>query len=383
MDLTERIERRRDRNQQDGTLLVDPDELNPAIHLPEPVGRETLFEALLDALDPLFTHAVPPNAYVWGPQGSGKSAIVTALVSALETKLTGQQHVYTATRGESSRPDRKFVYLDARRATSRFQFYRRLLASLGADDVPERGVSTETLRNRIGDAVAASETVLVAVDHVEESKTLALGEVYDLLDPFEGLAWLGVGRTPPEELPFPLPEQRIHVPAYAHELLDILTVRASRGLSQTLDHTHARRLADWAEGDAHDALAATYLAAVNAEADGATRLRNEDVEAGMRAVPTGGVAIGRVLSLSDNEQLVLERLFALSLGGETIDAAADRIAADTDLTAGTVRRLLYELAQFDVLERQTASVGGGTDGRQPSTVTPNFSGRLFQQLRDP
>jgi len=50
-----------------------------------------------------------------------------------------------------------------------------------------------------------------------------------------------VGRTPPEELSFPMPEQRIHVPAYTPQLVDILTVRGSRGLSHTLDHGPARR----------------------------------------------------------------------------------------------------------------------------------------------
>ena len=61
MDLTERIERRRTRRSKN-ELVVDRDALNPAVHLSEPVGRETLFEALLNAVDPLFDRAVPLSA---------------------------------------------------------------------------------------------------------------------------------------------------------------------------------------------------------------------------------------------------------------------------------------------------------------------------------
>ncbi|MFD1600723.1 Cdc6/Cdc18 family protein [Halobellus rarus] len=382
MDLTERIERRRTRRSKN-ELIVDRDALNPAVHLSEPVGRETLFEALLNAVDPLFDRAVPPNTYVWGPRGSGKSAIVTALISALDAEVTGKEPFYTATRGGSDRPDVLFVYLDARRATSRFRLYRELLDSLLVESVPKRGISTDALRERIADVTETSETVLVAVDHVEEAGTPDLAELYATFEPFDDLAWIGVGRTSPEDLSLPIPEQQVHVPAYTYELVDVLTVRGSRGLSQTLDHVHAKRLAEWADGDAHDALAALFVAATNAEADGATRLRDDDIDVGTAAVPLGGVPIGTVLALSDNEQLVLEQLVERALHGEVrIETAAERIAAQTDLTGGTVKRLLYELAQRGVLERHEVAVGTRMTGRRPSGVALNFSERLFTTLRD-
>jgi len=381
MDLTERIERRRNRS-SNNELIVDRDSLNPAMHLSEPVGRETLFEALLDAIDPLFDHAVPPNTYVWGPQGSGKSAIVTALVSVLDTEMSAHDPFYTATRSGSDRDDVRVVYLDARRAASRFRLYRELLDSLLVESVPRRGVSTDALRERIETVTAASETVLVAVDHLGEQTTVDLADLYTFFEPFEGLAWIGVGRTSPEKLSLPMTEQQVHVPAYTYELVDILTVRGSRGLSQTLDHVHAQRLADWADGDAHNALAALFLAASNAEADEATRLRDEDIDAGRAAVPRDGVPIGQVLALSDNERLVLDQLLELSLDGEArIETAAEQIAERTDLTHGTVKRLLYELAQFGVLERREVSVGAQVAGRRPSGVALNFAPRLLTALQ--
>ncbi len=382
MDLTERIERRRTRSSRN-ELVVDRDSLNPAVHLSEPVGREALFEAFLNAIDPLFDRAVPPNTYVWGPSGSGKSAIVTALLWALDSELSGTDPFYTATRGGSDHPDVRFVYLDARRARSRFQVYRELLDDLLVESVPKRGVSTETLRGRIGSVTSKSEAVLVAVDHLGEPTTVDLADLHSFFEPFENLAWIGVGQTPPGELSFPMPEQQIHVPEYTHEVVDILTVRGSRGLSHTLDHAHAQRIADWADGDAHDALAALFVAAATAETDGATRIRDADVDAGIAAVPPGSVPIGRVLTLSQNERQVVEQLLALSLDDEVrIEDAAALIADRTDLTDATVKRLLYELAQFGVLERREVPVGTRITGRKPSGVALNFSTELFTALTD-
>jgi Cdc6-like AAA superfamily ATPase len=382
MDLTERIERRRTRSSRN-ELVVDRDSLNPAVHLSEPVGRETLLEAFLNAVDPLFDRAIPPNTYVWGPAGSGKSAIVTALMSALDSEMSGADPFYTATRAGSDRPEVRFVYLDARRARSRFQVYRELLDDLLVGSVPKRGVSTETLRERLSSVVSKSETVLVAVDHLGEPTTVDLAEVHSFFEPFGSLAWIGVGRTPPEELSFPMPEQRIHVPAYTHQLVDILTVRGSRGLSHTLDHGHAQRIAEWADGDAHDALAALFVAATTAEADGATRIRGADVDAGIAAVPADGVPIGRVLTLSRNERQVVGRLLALPLDDEVrIEDAAAAVADGTDLTDATVKRLLYELAQCGVLERREVPVGTRMTGRKPSGVALNFSTELFSALTD-
>jgi len=380
MELAERIAKRRTRRTED-RLVVDWDALNPAVHLPEPVGREALFEALLDALEPLFEGALPPNAYVWGPPGAGKSAIVTSLMQALEQELTSRQPRYTATRGESGSSEVGFVYLDARRAASRFRIYRQVLDQLRTDSVPERGVSTDDLRAGIESALATSRGVLVAVDHLGEPDTVDLEALHGYLDPFDGVAWVGVGHDSPEDLPLPLPETHVHVPAYSNELVDVLTVRGTRGFSRGLDHVHARRVADWADGNAHDALAALFASALHAEADGAVRLRDEDVEAGIGAVPRDGIPVSRVLDLSENERRVLRALLDLPLDeGLSVDAAADRVADRTDLTSATVKRLLYELAQRDVLERREVSTGRQVVGRQPSTVAPNFSATLFRHI---
>jgi len=382
MDLGERIAKRRTRHTED-RLVVDWDALNPAVHLPEPVGREALFEASLDALGPLFEDALPPNAYVWGPAGSGKSAIVTSLLSALDQELTSQQPRYTATRGESSHATVQFAYVDARHASSRFRIYRQVLDELRPESVPERGVSTDDLRTEIESALATSRGVLVAVDHLGEPGSVELEALHDHLEPFADVAWMGVGRDSPEDLPLPIPETHVHVPEYGHELVDVLTVRGTRGLSRGLDHVHARRIADWADGNAHDALAALFVAALHAEADGSVRLREDDVETGIDAVPCDGVPIPRVFGRSDNERRVLRTLLSLPFEeGLSVDTAADRIAARTDLTDTTVKRFLYELAQQDVLERREVSAARQVVGRQPSVVEPNFSATLFSHIYD-
>lgn len=382
MDLAERIARRRTRKTKD-RLVGDWDALNPAIHPPEPIGREALFEALLDAIDPIFSDELPGNVYVWGPPGAGKSAIVTALMSTLRTELSSQRPIVTATRGDRTRSDVRFVYLDARQASSRFKIYRGILDAIRPESVPRRGVGTDDLREQLEAEMATCEGALVAVDHLGEPDTVDLEDVRQFFTSFAGVSWIGVGRTPPEELTTRIPRSKVHVPQYTYELVDILTVRGTRGLSRSLDHDDATRLAEWADGNAHDALAALFVAAAYTQEDGRGHIRSEDVDAGIDAVPEDGIPIGRVLALSDNERLVLRRLLALSLEGDySIDEAASEIASNSDLTSGTVKRLLYELAQIDILRRVEVSVGTQMVGRQPSKVTPNFSAALFERLHN-
>lgn len=382
MDLAERIARRRTRQVED-RLVVNWDALNPAVHLQEPVGREALFEAILDKLDPLFECTVPPNMYIWGPRGSGKSAIVTALITTLKQELSRQRPLYTATRGESGLSGMRFVYLNSRQAASKFQIYRHLLNELRSGSVPQRGVSTDKLRERINVELSTTDGVLVAIDHVGEPRSVSLEDLTTYFDPFENAAWIGVGRRPPEAVPLPIPGAQVHVPEYSYELIDILTVRGTRGLSRNLDHVHAQEIAEWADGDAHDALTALYIACLNAEDDGQTRLRNEDIQAGMDAVPRQGESIGRILALSDNEQQVVRKLLNLPTDEErTIETDADLIAERTELTSATVKRLLYELAQAGILKRTEISTGRELVGRHPSRVSANFSAPLFEHLHE-
>ena len=98
MDVEARIERRRRRGEQP-TLVQDYDSLSPVVHLEEPADRGPVLERLLDYLDPVFDGRLPQNGYVYGPGGSGKSAVVTALFSRLEQLLTDTQTmIHTSTR---------------------------------------------------------------------------------------------------------------------------------------------------------------------------------------------------------------------------------------------------------------------------------------------
>lgn len=380
MDLSERIERRR-LHRSGERLVVNWEALNPVAHLDEPVGRESVFEALLDAVDPLFDNVLPPNAYVWGPAGSGKSAIVTALASALDAELSGRRTtISTATRAESSFDRFHVVYLDARRATSQFQIYQRTLDAVTDANVPESGVGTTQLRERLESTLASSGGALVVVDHLGEPNGPSLSAVREAFEPLDGVSWVGVGRTPPEDLAA-VPATQVHVPAYNYEVVDILTVRSGLGLSNRLDHRHARQIAEWAGGNAHDALAALFNAAVVADSNGATRIRSDDVEAGIAAVPRDGVPVDRVLALSETERRVLELLDATERE-TTIDATAEEIAARSNLTSGTVKRLLYELAQTGILERIQVTVGREAAGRHPSGIEPQFSVPTFVRLQE-
>ena len=376
MDLSERIARRRETTREGG-LIVDESALNPGVHLPEPVGRGPVLEQLLDALGPVFDGDCPDDLAVLGPSGGGKSAVVTALFSQLNESLgRSGGAIRTTTRGGSTEPRAQFAYVDARRVDSDFQLYHAVLETVSRDPVPRRGVGTGELRDRLSGEVAENDAVLVGVDHVSETE-YTVERLRELLGPVgEGVALVVVG----EDVDWD--GRTVEVPAYrSHTLVDLLTERASRGLaSGALAHDHARRIADWADGDAHDALAALFGAAVCAQRDDAGRIRDADVDTGLEAVPEGCVQIGCVLSLPGNRRRVLAELLAID-DEATISDAADAIGDRTDLSASTVQRYLYELAEDGLLEREELDRDTG-NGRRPTRVVPRFPTLVFERLEE-
>jgi Cdc6-like AAA superfamily ATPase len=388
MDLKTRI-RRRQRSGADSPVVRDYEAISPVAHVEEPTGRGPVLEQLLDYLDPVFDGQLPTDAYVWGPAGAGKSAVVTALFAHLSRLLSGSATViHTSTRAQSTETP-AFVYADARQSDSPFGIYHAVLDSLLDESVPRQGVGTEAMRSRLVERLRpVDRRAVVVVDHLNEPGGVDLATLTETLAVVEdSVAWVAVGRDRPDELPADhLPPERIEIPAYErHALADILTARASDGLAQAaLDHDQIRRLADWAEGDAHDALAALFGAADLADMAGYDRVRERDLTDGMNGVPRPSAPLGRVHTLPTNRQLVLRRLVDLDeTATESVDAAAEAIvdARGVDLSAGTVRRFLYELAETGVVQRVTAPATGGA-GRPPSRLEPRFPTLVFRRLYD-
>ncbi|MFB6082945.1 MAG: Cdc6/Cdc18 family protein [Halorientalis sp.] len=382
MDLAERIRRRREGG-GDPPLVRDYDAISPVSHVPEPTGRGRILERLLDALDPVFDGDLPPETYVWGPAGAGKSALVTALFDRLSAQVAGSEAViHTATRAEAG-GDLAFVYVDARTADSPFALYRAVLDALVDERVPARGVGTDRLRDRLARELADGPGIVVAVDHVGESGTPDLATVADHLSPLSRLSWLAVGRTDPDAVAAS-PAERVAIPAYRrHALADVLTSRASAGLAErAIEHEGVREVADWADGDAHDALAALFAAADHAAVAGRSRIADADREAGFADVPRPSCALGRVFALPANRQRVCRVLVELDDDERgSVAAATDAVAARVDLSPGTVERFLYELAETGVVER-VRSDAAGDHGRPPSRVEPRFPTAVFRRLYD-
>ncbi len=380
MDLRTRMERRR--RDTDG-LVVDYEAISPAAHVAEPVGRGPVFETLLDHLDPVLDGDLPPDAYVWGPPGAGKSAVITALFAHLPPRRSRVGAiVHTATR---PRPDREspvsFVYVDGRTATTDFGLYHAVLDGLVDESVPTQGVPTEALVERLRDTLAPpSRRAVVAVDHVGEPETYSLSALADRLDGLsDSLAWLAVGRTHPTDLD--TPAKPVELPVYdLGTLADIVTSRAMSGLdAPVLTHQQCRDIAAWADGNAHDALAALFAAADRATDCGQSTVTDATLGRALDEVPRGAVPLAQVLTLPPNRQRVLRALLEVDSDDRaSVDSTADAIAADVDLSAGTVRRYLYELADDGVVERVRAD--GPTSGRPPSRVEPRFPTRVFRRL---
>ena len=389
MDLKARI-RRRQRNDGDSRLIVDYNAISPIVHVDEPTGRGPVLERLLDYVEPVFAGQLPPNAYVFGPAGSGKSAVVTALFAQLSTLLSQSGSViHTSTRVRSSGTP-SFVYVDAREAASDFAVYHGILDGIVEESVPRQGIGLESMRDRLATALEPFErSVLVAIDHVGEAETPSLEDLDELLEPFGGsVGWTAIGRTDPERIPDAfLPPERLEVSAYKrHDLVDILTERASEGLARrAIEHEETRQLAAWADGNAHDAIAALFGAADRAAGRSRERIHHEDLSAGMNGVPRPSVSLGRVLALSANRKRVLRALVDLEEAErESVDAATDAIAGsnDVDLKGTTIKRFLYELAEAGIVERVTHPRSADGIGRPPSRLEPRFPTLVFERLYD-
>ena len=396
MDLDERIERRR-RGESERALVRDFDVLSPVTHLSEPNGRGPVLERLLDVLDPTFEGKLPGNAYVWGPKGVGKSAVVSALFERLSEQSDRRRStIYTTTRAVAP-PTTVFAYVDARYATSEFALYHDVLDSIVEESVPEGGVGTAALRDRLDDELSGSTRAVVAVDHLAEADTFSIERLDELLD-LPSVAYVGVGRTPPASQAGAADgldldsdagveiDETVEVPRYErHALVDLLTQRASLGLARgSLSHGDIREVASWADGDAHDALAAVCGAADHALERHGNRITTADLEAGMEAVPWQSVSLGTVLALPANRQRILRRLLDLDASAvSSVRAATDALTADSrvNLSATTVKRVLYELAEAGIINRVETEVDSGL-GRPPSRLEPQFPTRVFRRLVD-
>ena len=388
MDIEARIKRRQ-RYGGELRLVQDYEMLSPVTHIDEPADRGPLLEGLLDHLDPVFDGNLPANAYLYGPNGVGKSAVVTALFSHLNQLPTETQTIiHTSTRAQSLTSP-SFVYLDTRQTTSEFAFYHAVLDALVEESVPEHGIGTETLRARLHEELDGSRTgVVVAVDHVGEPRSASES---DLVDLFAGLpsnvSWLAIGRKRPAETELSAyTAESIRVDRYKQQMLvDVLMTRASLGLAQqAIDHELASEIATWADGNAHDALAALFIATHHAERAGRSALTSEDIEAAIEEMPIPCVSLGIVLTLPENRQAVLRELVDLEATERcsvTATTAAIGGSETVDLSPGTVKRFLYEMAEAGVVERVQAATQSG-QGRPPSRVEPRFPPTVFRRLYD-
>jgi Cdc6-like AAA superfamily ATPase len=388
MDIDARIKRRQ-RRDESPRLVQDYEVLSPVAHIDNPSDRGPVFEQLLDYLDPVFDGSLPPNAYVHGPAGAGKSAVVTALFNHMERLSTETRSViYTSTRtGLSTSPS--FIYVDTRETPTEFSFYHRVLSALVSESVPEHGISTEEIRARLHKVLGGSRTgVVIAVDHIGESDNTTAETLVEL---FAGLpsniSWVAIGRLDPEETVLTTyTADSIHIDRYRQQVLvDVLMTRASKALSrQALNHELARKIADWADGNAHDALAALFIAADRANRADRQRLTEQDIEASTQEVPRPSVSLGRVLALPANKQLVLRNLVDLDgAQRESVTATTEAISncPDIDLSSGTVKRFLYEMAENGIVERVQSDQRSGK-GRPPSRIELLFPPTVFSRLYD-
>lgn len=385
MNLEKRIRRRQ--RPRDGTAFVSKwGPLSPVVHIEEPTNRAMEIEQILDHFDPIFEQQTPPNLYLHGPPGTGKSAVVNALFRQLDRyPITTRPVIHTSTRVEDEFSP-LVIYLDARQLNSEFDWYHSLLDELVEDSIPRRGIGTDQLESRLRSLLQERKTeCIVAIDHYDEPEVDA-GQFIKQLASLPGdLCWLVVGRTPPETSPITdLTSAAVSFEPYQQQALtDILMTRGSLGLPENvLDHKLAREIATRADGNAHDALTALYLATSRAVEAERTRIIRRDIATVFEDIPDDGVALGRVLALPENRQAVLRALVDLPPPKrQSVSRATRAIESELSLSAGTIRRFIYELAESGILKRIEAATNP-SQGRKPSRVEYQFSVPAFRSLYD-
>lgn len=388
MDI-EAMVRRRQRQNAESRLVTEFTALSPASHVDEPADRRRLLEQLLDHLDPVFDGSLPPHGYLYGPKGVGKSAVVTALFTHLRRQTNGPgDTIYTTTRVQPSRL-LQFAYVDTRRRTTEFSFYHTLLDAVTDDRVPRHGISTATLRDRLhGRLGGTGAGLLLAVDHVGEPGSTApetLVERFSALP--SGVSWLAIGRTDPTETVLTdYTAASIRVAPYRfHVLVNVVLRRAAEGLDRpALGYEAITDIAEWADGDAHDALAALFVAADHADRAGHTSITEADRERALAEIPDDCVSLARVFALPANKRAVLRALVDLDptqRASVTVATSAITEGDSVDLAEGTVKRYLYELAADGIVDRVQAT-GDTEQGRPPSRLEPRFPPTPFRRLYD-
>ncbi|RJX49836.1 Cdc6/Cdc18 family protein [Halonotius pteroides] len=385
MELHDRIARRQRADDAD----PEYDAISPLGHPSEPVSRGAVIEQLLDILSPIFTADRPADGYLWGPKGAGKSAIVRALFAECSRQHGKRStRMYTSTRAAPT-TELRFLYVDSRQAQSTFALLHTVVASLSAETVPKQGIGSATMRDRLTTQLTQRDRqVVVAVDHVGDHETLDCGTVFEQLAPFRSsVSCLAIGRKEPADTAISDRSAitRVHLEPYTqHTLVEVLTSRITDAQLRSATTTDMlAEVATWANGDAHDALAALFGAAVTAGADTDTPIDDEALAAGMAAVPRPCVALGRVMSLPTSRQRIVRRLIELpEAARSSVRAAAEAISSDElDLSRATIERVLYELAEAGIVRRVKAEQPSET-GRPPSRVEPRFPTLVFEQLAE-
>ncbi|WP_396612619.1 Cdc6/Cdc18 family protein [Haloferax sp. S1W] len=384
MRLEDRIARRRNRGESRRRIVRDVNVLDPTSHPSEPTGRGPTLEKLLDHLDPVFDGSLPSHAYVHGPKGAGKSALVTSLFDHISQAIPSPRSViYTTTRAVQP-PTISFTYVDARTAQTEFALLHAVVDALTDEAVPSQGVGIESLRTRLGDRLAHDRRAVVAVDHVGEPMTYsATTAIETLAEASPHVSVIAVGRDSPSATEPDVAS--LEVPPYErHALADILAERGSDAITRTaLTHDVTNDIADWADGDAHDALSALYGAATLAAADDADAIEPEHVRDGIEAVPEDGCSLGRVFALSENRQQVLRTFVELDDEDcESVTAATEAIAKrpSVSFSMATVRRVLYELSDLGIVRRVAVASATNGPGRPATRPVPNFSTLVYRGL---
>ena len=302
----------------------------------EIVHRHEAVNQMSKALEPVLEDDRPQDTFLVGPSGAGKTCIARYTVDQLQEQVL----------------DIKSHYIDCWQHSNRFRVLYKILEGVKTSYDIHRSTPEDEMIARIQSVDSPYLLILDEVDQLDDM------EVLRKLYPMPHITMVLIANRR-EEVLSTLDERlqsrlrssvTIRFDRYTQaELVSLLDDRITWGLApDTITTDQVHRIADVAAGNARDAISILRSAARNADHEGASEIRDSDIESGIPAAREE-LHEQNLKKLNEDQHAVYDILTDEGElpPNEIYDLYADRVPEPK--TKRTVRTYLRKLEDYDLV----------------------------------